>query len=420
MKVLLFLKLKNTVFSIFLFTMCICFSCGSQNAEKNNEVNVNNTLEKTSTINEPIIEGAAQFEAYQTLLKDKKVGLVGNQTSVIYKTDGLKIHLVDYLIEQQITLTKIFSPEHGFRGTEDAGAKVKDGKDQKTGLPIFSLHGKNRKPTPEQMKGLEVMVFDIQDVGVRFYTYLSTLHYVMEACAEANIPLIVLDRPNPNAHYIDGPVMQPEHFNFLGLHPVPLVYGMTIGEYAQMINGEGWLAQQKKCDLNVIPLKNYSHNIRYTLPVRPSPNLPNDKAINLYPSLGLLEGTQLNAGRGTELQFQILGSPYLPKDKYTFSYTPKPNFGSSKPKFKDELCYGIDLRKVPHLNKVDLTFIIEAYSNYFKKEQFFNTQNFTAHAGTTVLQKQIEMGLSAAKISATWQADLEHFKLIRSKYLIYD
>jgi len=402
---------KNTLLIVLPLTMLVCFSCGSQNSEKKDEAK-----EEPKEVIKEIEIGASQFNSYSDLLNGKNVGLVGNQTSVIKDT----IHLVDFLLSEGIKLQKIFSPEHGFRGTEDAGAKVKDGKDAKTGLPIFSLHGKNRKPTSEQMQGLDVMVFDIQDVGVRFYTYLSTLHYVMEACAEAGIPLIVLDRPNPNAHYVDGPMMEPENTGFLGLHPVPLVYGMTIGEYAKMINGEGWLKDNTKCDLTVIPVQNYTHQMSYSLAVRPSPNLPNDKAINLYPSLGLLEGTNLNAGRGTEMQFQLIGSPFLPSEKYSFQYTPQPNFGSSNPKFKGELCNGLDLREAPQLDKVDLSWIIDAYHHYTKKEAFFNTKNFTAHAGTAVLQQQIENGLSAEEISESWKPDLEAFKKTRAKYLIYD
>ncbi|HAT65890.1 MAG TPA: DUF1343 domain-containing protein [Flavobacteriaceae bacterium] len=403
---------KNTLLIILPLTMLVCFSCGGQNSEKKNE-NQDKQVKKQDA---NIVVAATQFSEYAEFLKNKKVGVVANQTSIA-KDD---IHLVDFLLSEGIAIQKIFSPEHGFRGSEDAGAEVKDGKDTKTGLPIFSLHGKNRKPTSEQMQGLDVMVFDIQDVGVRFYTYLSTLHYVMEACAEANIPLIVLDRPNPNAHYVDGPMMEPENTGFLGLHPVPLVYGMTIGEYAQMINGEGWLKDGIQCNLTVIPIKNYNHQSHYSLPVRPSPNLPNDVAINLYPSLGLLEGTNLNAGRGTEMQFQVIGSPYLPKDKYPFSYTPQPNFGSSNPKFKGVACHGLDLRNTPRLDNVDLTWIMDAYHNYEKKDDFFNTKNFTAHAGTTKLQKQIEAGLSMKEIRESWQRDLEQFKKVRKKYLIYE
>lgn len=418
---------KNTFLIALHLTLLVCFSCGSQNKEQISEGNDESNAEKIENTEDKkgIIVGVNQFNAYESLIRNKKIGIVANQTSIRIMPEYVNshsfnyTHIVDFFISNKINVEKIFSPEHGFRGTEDAGAEVKDGKDTKTGLPIFSLHGKNRKPTPEQMQGLEVMVYDIQDVGVRFYTYLSTLHYVMEACAEANIPLIVLDRPNPNAHYIDGPLMEAANTGFLGLHPVPLVYGMTIGEYAQMINGEGWLKGGMKCDLTVIPVKNYTHQMSYSLPVRPSPNLPNDQAVNLYPSLGLLEGTNLNAGRGTEIQFQVLGSPYLPKDKYPFTYTPQPNFGSSSPKFKGVLCNGLDLRNTPKLNKVDLSWIIDAYRNYTKKEEFFNTKNFTAHAGTEKLQQQIEAGLSAEEIRDSWKPGLEQFKKIRKKYVLY-
>lgn len=418
---------KNTLLIILPLTMLICFSCGGQNSNKKNENQDKGVKIKDTNI---VVVGAEQFSEYAEFLKNKKVGIVANQTSMA-KDD---VHLVDFLLSENIQVAKVFTPEHGFRGTADAGEKVKDGIDTKTGLPIISLYGDNKKPLLDRLTGtkkleddidkgvssIDVMVFDLQDVGVRFYTYLSTLHYVMEACAEANIPLIVLDRPNPNAHYVDGPMMEPENTSFLGMHPVPLVYGMTIGEYAQMINGEGWLKDGIQCNLRVIPIKNYTHQMMYTLAVRPSPNLPNDVAINLYPSLGLLEGTNINAGRGTEMQFQVIGSPYLPKDRYPFSYTPQPNFGSSNPKFKGVACHGLDLRNTPRLDNVDLTWIMDAYHNYEKKGEFFNTKNFTAHAGTAKLQKQIEAGLSMKEIRESWQPDLEQFKKVRKKYLIYE
>lgn len=431
---------KNTLLILLPAALFLCFSCKGQNAsEKSDNILEKEPKEAKQSENkkheDAIIVGADQYEIYLPLLKNKKVAVVANQTSMLEYEDingpqiaygnprqryfYIEYHLVDFLVENKIEVQKIFSPEHGFRGTEDAGAEVKDGKDTKTGLPIFSLHGKNRKPTTQQMQGIDVMVFDIQDVGVRFYTYLCTLHLVMEACAEANIPLLVLDRPNPNAHYVDGPMMEPENTSFLGMHPVPLVYGMTIGEYAQMINGEKWLKNGIKCDVSVISIKNYNHQLSYSLPIRPSPNLPNDVAINLYPSLGLLEGTNLNAGRGTEMQFQIMGSPFLPNEKYSFSYAPQPNFGSSSPKFKNVECNGIDLRNTARLNRVDLSWMIDAYHNYQKKNEFFNTKNFTAHAGTVTLQQQIEAGLSAEEISLSWKEDLKNFKKIRVKYLLY-
>jgi uncharacterized protein YbbC (DUF1343 family) len=353
------------------------------------------------------------------LLKGKKVGVVANQTSVIFKKNG-QTHLVDSLISLHIDIKKVFAPEHGFRGQADAGEKVQDGFDTKTGLPLISLYGKNRKPSKEQLQDLDVVLFDIQDVGVRFYTYIATLQLVMEACAENNIPIVVLDRPNPNAHYVDGPTMEKEHMGFLGMTPIPLVYGMTIGEYAIMINEEGWLANKAKVDLTFIPLENYSHESQYSLPIRPSPNLPNDIAINLYPSLGLFEGTHINAGRGTEFQFQRYGASFLDSTQYSFKYWPRPNFGSKSPKENGKVCYGKDLTKIPKMNEVSLKWIIDAYKNANDKNKVFITSGFTKHAGTAKLQQQIEAGLSEAEIKATWKDDLDKFKVVRAKYLIYD
>ena len=416
--------LKSTVFLFLL----ILFSCANQVENRKSEVS-SEKLEKQpqaeKTQNNELILGANRTDKYLSFLHEKRVGIVGNPSSLILaKTSahGEKVytHLVDSLLSLNINIVKVFSPEHGFRGTADAGETIKDGKDAKTGLSVVSLYGKNKKPTQDQLKGIDILVFDIQDVGVRFYTYIATMHYVMEAAAEARIPVIVLDRPNPNGSYVDGPVMEKEHTGFLGMHAgVPLVHGMTIGEYAQMINGEGWLSDSLKCDLTVIPMENYNHALPYSLPVRPSPNLPNDKAINLYPSLGLLEGTNLNAGRGTDMQFQIIGSPYLPEAKYPVIYTPKPNFGAKNPKFNGEICQGIDLRDTPRLSEVNLSWIIDAYKNYSKKDAFFNTANFTAHAGTAKLQQQIEAGLTMDEIRQSWQPDLDDFKKIRYKYLIY-
>ncbi|GAB5401411.1 MAG: DUF1343 domain-containing protein [Aureisphaera sp.] len=415
--------------------MLLCFSCGSGSKKqdtkekKQGELVIHDTVEIDSEEKE-ITLGTFRKDKFMPNLRDKNVGIVANQTSVtdsilLESEDGEPVertdkHLVDFLHDSKINVVKVFAPEHGFRGTADAGEYVQDGIDKKTGIPIISLHGKSKKPSPTQMKGLDVVVFDIQDVGVRFYTYISTMHYMMEACAEAGIPFIVLDRPNPNGHYIDGPTMKQEHTSFLGMHTVPLVHGMTIGEYAQMINGEGWLANGLKCDLKVITMENYTHDTFYSVPVRPSPNLPNDKAINLYPSLGLLEGTNLSAGRGTEMQFQLIGSPFLPAEKYPFIYTPQPNFGSKYPKHKGTSCNGLDLRQTPRLNKVDLSWIIDAYHSHGQQDKFFNTDNFTAHAGTEELQKQIEKGLSFEEIRKSWEDDLEAFKKVREKYLLYD
>ncbi|WP_211295582.1 exo-beta-N-acetylmuramidase NamZ family protein [Polaribacter porphyrae] len=374
--------------------------------------------------------GADRTALYLSKLKDKNIAIVANQTSVlsilqreevapnVMGSKKVRYHLVDYLYNyKSINVKKVFSPEHGFRGKADAGADVEDGIDAKTGLPILSLHGKNRKPTAKQLKNIDIVVFDIQDVGVRFYTYISTLHYVMEACAELGIRVIILDRPNPNAHYIDGPVLEPEHTSFLGKHPVPVVYGMTIGEYGQMINGEKWLANNVICDLTVVPLENYDHNSSYSLPIKPSPNLPNDKSINLYPSLGFFEGTTINAGRGTDFQFQRYGAPFFKKTD--FSYTPKANEGAKYPKHKNKLCYGVDLRNYKHLSQIDLSFLIDAYKRTPQKEKFFGS-TFTIHAGTENLQQQIEQGLSETEIRKTWQQGLEDFKKIKEQYLMYD
>ncbi|GAB7257631.1 exo-beta-N-acetylmuramidase NamZ family protein [Polaribacter sp. OB-PA-B3] len=380
------------------------------------------------TISE-IKTGAERTELYLNLLKGKNVAIVANQTSVLNVLQRAEIapnvmgskkvtqHLVDFLHNyKDINVKKVFAPEHGFRGKADAAEVIKDGLDTKTGLPIVSLYGKSKKPSAKQLENIDVVVFDIQDVGVRFYTYISTLHYVMEACAEAQIPVIILDRPNPNGHYIDGPVLEMEHSSFVGKHPVPVVYGMTIGEYGQMINGEKWLINGIQCDLKVIPNKNYIHNSKYSIAIRPSPNLPNDKSINLYPSLGFFEGTTINAGRGTEFQFQRYGAPFFPKSD--FSYVPVANFGAKYPKYKDKLCNGVNLEEIPFLNKIDLSFLIDAYKKTPKTEKFFGN-TFTIHAGTKKLQQQLELGLSVEEIRKTWEADLENFKVIRYKYLIY-
>jgi len=397
---------KNTYFFLVLTLFFCLISCGQSKAPKSNSFS---HLE--------ILTGAQQTSLYLKHLQNKNVAIVANQTSVISKKEGKYIHLIDSLLKMNIQIKKVFSPEHGFRGKADAGELVKDGVDSRTGLPIISLHGKNKKPTRDQLQGIDVIIFDIQDVGVRFYTYISTLHYVMEACAEAGIPILVFDRPNPNGHYVDGPTLKMEHKSFVGMHPIPLVYGMTIGEYAQMINGEGWLKNKITCDITIIPLKNYNHDSEYSLSIRPSPNLPNDKAINLYPSLGLFEGTTINAGRGTENQFQQYGTPFFPKSDFT--YTPQPNFGSKSPKHKGLLCNGVNLKSTPKLSSVNFEWLIDAYNKTPDTIQFFGP-TFTVHAGSPELEKQIKSGLSAKEIRDTWQSKVDAFKKIRKKYLIYD
>jgi len=403
-------SIKNTA---LLFVM-IVLSCGNSSPYQNKA---------------PLKVAANQLELYLPLLKNKRVGIVANQTSVIFKNgSGLglngglikndNIHLVDSLIKRDVSVVKVFAPEHGYRGRADAGEYVKGGVDLKTGLPIVSLYGENRKPNPNVLEDLDVIVFDIQDVGTRFYTFVSTLHYMMEGCAALDIPLIVLDRPNPNGHYVDGPVLDLNYKSFVGMHAVPITHGMTLGEFAKMINGEHWLEDGLNCNLIVIPVANYNRKDAYMLPIPPSPNLPNQKAINLYPSLCLFEGTQVSVGRGTENQFQIFGSPFLGDENYSFQFIPKPNFGAKNPKHNAKTCYGKDLKNVDFLNEINLNWLIEAYENTTDKSSFFNSF-FTKLAGQTILQQQIEKGWSPLEIKKSWQKDLEQFKILRANYLLY-
>lgn len=362
--------------------------------------------------------GIHQIEKYVPLLTSKNVAVVGNHSSQ-FETPTGRIHLVDSLLRHEIRIVNVFAPEHGFRGKEDAGATIEDEVDVKTGIPIVSLHGKNRKPTQEQLKHIDVVVFDIQDVGVRFFTYLSTLHLVLEACADSDVPLVVLDRPNPNAHYIDGPVMREENQSFLGKVPVPLVYGMTIGEYAKMLIGERWLSTKNQVDLIVIPIENYTHQTPYQLPIRPSPNLPNSQAIALYPSLGLFEGTTVNAGRGTNKPFQQFGASFLHPKMFTHTYSPKSVSGASNPKEKGKVCYGVDLSSHPKMDNINLEWLVDAYNHAQNKDSFFLDPGFRRHAGTSTLQHQIEKGMTAIEIRETWKPGIAAFVKIRTKYLIY-
>ncbi|MFK5982184.1 MAG: DUF1343 domain-containing protein [Flavobacteriaceae bacterium] len=426
---------KNTQFLWLAFTILTCFSCGSQTntsaplstGTSNNEQEIPERVPNDKNI----IMGADQYEAYLPLFEGKRIGVVANQTSIVSlhsvshyengfeETIDLKLHLVDYLKNQEVNIQKVFSPEHGFRGKADAGEVVKDGFDTKTGLPIVSLYGKNKKPSKEQLAGIDLMVFDIQDVGVRFYTYISTMHYMMEACAENNISFVVLDRPNPNGHYIDGPVLDMKYKSFVGMHPVPVVHGMTIGEYAQMINGQKWLKNSVTCDLTVIKMKNYTHQTSYSLPIKPSPNLPNDISINLYPSLCFFESTKISVGRGTEMQFQIFGAPNLSSEEYSFTFTPQANEGAKNPKFKGVLCHGKDLRNTQKLDKLNLEWLIEAYVANGKKEDFFSSF-FTKLAGTETLKAQIEQGYTYREIRKTWLKDLKGYDVMRQEYLLYE
>jgi len=358
--------------------------------------------------------GAYCMQEYLPLIKGKKIGVVTNQTGIIYKT-----HLVDTLLKLNISIKKIFSPEHGFRGQSDAGVKVDTRKDSLTGIPVVSLYGKKLKPSAEDLKNIDILIFDIQDVGVRFYTYLSTLHYVMEACAEQKKLLIVLDRPNPNGFYIDGPVMKKEYRSFLGLHPVPVVYGMTIGEYALMINGEGWLSRKIKCRLKVIPCENYQRKCTVKLPVPPSPNLNSFESVLLYPTLGLLEGSIACVGRGTSRPFCSITHPDYPDTG--FCITPVPNSISHNPKYSGQRCCGVNLLQdeylIHHPHQLNLSWI-RNFALRLKKENFFN-EHFEAHAGNAELRHQLMSRIRISDIRSGWEQDLTAFKNIRKKYLIY-
>jgi uncharacterized protein YbbC (DUF1343 family) len=405
-------------YNIYRFTtliglLILSISCGSSKKTIPQRKSNSDNLTLTST-NVAFKTGAENIESYLPLLKDKRVGIVTNQTGILSKEK----HLVDFLIEQNINLQKIYAPEHGFRGTADAGELIVDGKDTKTNLPIISLYGNNKKPKAEQLEGIDILVFDLQDVGARFYTYISSLHYVMEACAENNIPLLVLDRPNPNGTIIDGPILEKEHKSFVGMHEIPVLHGMTIGEYAKMINGEKWLKDGIQCNLTVITCLNYAHNMKYSLPVKPSPNLPNDQSINLYASLCFFEGANVSLGRGTEKQFQIFGSPFLPENEFDFSFTPHPNFGAKDPVHNGTLCFGEDLTKIREVHRLELKWLLKAYENTADKTVFFN-DFFTKLAGTKKLREQIEAGMTEKEIRKTWQEGLDRFKEIRKKYLLY-
>lgn len=361
---------------------------------------------------EAAISGASQTERYLPMISGKKVGIVANQSSKIGDE-----HIVDVLISRGVSVMKIFSPEHGFRGTAAEGAIVDNETDSKTGINIVSLYGANKKPRAEQLAGIETVVFDLQDVGVRFYTYISTLTLVMEACAENGIPLIVLDRPNPNGFYIDGPILEDENKSFVGMHNVPIVYGMTIGEYAMMVNGEGWLDKAQKCELTVVPMADYDRNTIYNLPTRPSPNLPNWQSVYLYPSLCLFEGTVVSVGRGTEQPFTCYGHPQMEGD---FVFTPTSN-SKYKPLYNNQLCKGYnlyfdDLENIEgHIN---LNYLLNAYEHIADKAAFFNNY-FVKLTGTKQLQEQIEAGLNEEEIRESWQEGLDNFRKIRNKYLIY-
>ena len=383
-----------------------------------------------------IIPGAERMDVYLPLLKEKSIALFANQTSMVGT-----IHLADTLIKSGIKIAKIFGPEHGFRGGADAGDEVGNYIDKNTGVPVISLYGNHTKPTEEELKDVDVMVFDIQDVGVRFYTYISSLQYYMEAALENGKPLLILDRPNPNGFYVDGPVLDRKFKSFVGMQPVPIVYGMTIGEYAMMIAGEKWLTEKANerytyyltahnsvdtpFHFLVIKCKNYDHKSKYILPVRPSPNLPEIQSIYWYPSTCFFEATALNEGRGTDKPFQKFGHPSLPKTLYSF--TPRSTEGAKNPKLKDQLCYGWNLYGSPHEilkqidNKIQLKWILQAYKLFPQKDKFFlSNTSLNRLAGNDVLQKQITCGKTEIEIRKSWEPALSDFKKIRKKYLLYE
>lgn len=401
---------------ILLFSSATLVGC---KGSSQNTFNTDNfQQEEYKYTEDEIIPAAERTAIYHPLIKSKKIAVVVNQTSLVGQH-----HLVDTLRMLGVQIVKIFAPEHGYAGKADAGKKIEDGKHADT--PIISLYGKKKKPLPADLQGVDAILFDIQDVGARFYTYISTLHNVMEAGAENNIPVIVLDRPNPNGFYVDGPVLEQEYASFVGMHPVPVVYGMTIGEYAQMINGEGWLNDNVECDLTVIECKGYDHTMTYALPVKPSPNLPNLKSILLYPSLCLFEGTTVSVGRGTDMQFQLTGHPALQGDM-PYSFTPVSKSGATNPKHKGITCYGMEFHHMDTSTllqdaSLNLDFLIKYYSLLTAKgESFFlETGFFDKLAGTDKLRKQILAGKTSEEIKATWQNDINTFKVIRAKYLLY-
>jgi len=406
---------RSIVLTTLLLLGIATFSACKYNEQR--KVNVASHEIDRETMAE-IIVGAERLALYYGELKDKKIACVVNHTSMVKDQ-----HLVDSLLNLDIHVAKVFAPEHGFRGDVPDGEKIADDVDPKTGVPIVSLYGKKRKPSPEDLEGIEVVVFDIQDVGARFYTYLSTMHNIMEACAENGIKCIVLDRPNPNGHYVDGPVLEEDQKSFVGMHPVPIVYGMTIGEYARMINGEGWLKGGVKCDLEVIELKNYTHNSFYEIPIVPSPNLPNQRAILLYPSLCFLEGTTVSIGRGTDLQFQVIGHPDI---SGVYSFTPQPNRGSKYPKNEGMNCRGEDLSKLTigsiiEEGSINLDYLINYHQAVTESGSPFFKENghFDRIAGTKALKQQLKSGASEEEIRASWKDGLDQFKQIRNKYLIY-
>lgn len=402
-------------FSFLYFSFILLQACGLKGEQKAVQYSID-SMSHSGQVYKSIQPGAEQVARYVPLLKNKRVGLVVNHSSRV----GDK-HLIDTLLSLEVDIAKIFTPEHGFTGKADAGEKVEDS--QRAEIPLISLYGEKRIPEDEDLDGLDILLFDIQDVGVRFYTYISTLHYVMETAADNNIPLIVLDRPNPNGHYVDGPVLEAEFKSFVGMHPIPVVYGMTIGELAYMINGEAWLKNGVECDLSVIKMANYTHLMPYSPPLPPSPNLKSDLAITLYPSLCFFEGTPVSVGRGTDNPFTLFGHPSF-KDM-SFEFTPMPKEGALKPKLNGELCYGMDLSNLSWVDfrargKLELTWLINSYQAWGDEEPFFNANGwFDQLAGTQKFRTMLQNGFSESDIRKSWEVDLYKFMSLRKKYLLY-
>ncbi|HEX8315316.1 MAG TPA: DUF1343 domain-containing protein [Flavisolibacter sp.] len=422
---------------ILISSLCIQSQCSAQKQKiKLKEEKGKVKQETTKTTSSVIIPGADQMQEYLPMLKGKKVALLVNHTSVVGNT-----HLIDALKKAGVNITVIFGPEHGFRGDAPDGEKIETTVDKKTGIPVISLYGKKNKPAPEDLKNVDMMVYDIQDVGTRFYTFISSMQYFMEAALENNIPMIILDRPNPNGFYVDGPVLDLKFKSFVGMQPVPVVYGMTIGEYANMILQQGWLSDAanaayenlkrirfregaKFFQLHVVPVKNYTHQSKYVLPVKPSPNLPDIQSVYWYASTCFFEGTTFSEGRGTAKPFQYIGHPLMPKSM--FSFTPTATQGAPNPKHKDKVCYGYNLNGTPEQvlkkvnNRIQLSYLMEAYKLFPDKEAFFNNPSSIHRlAGTDQLMQQIKDGKSEEEIRKSWEPKLTEFKKIRKQYLMY-
>jgi uncharacterized protein YbbC (DUF1343 family) len=403
----------NNIIHTALLLLFINTSCENHTSQVGEDSAID-----TVTTGLSVKTGAEQTHLYFPLLKGKKVGVVTNQTGIIGD-----VHLIDSLISGGINVVRIFAPEHGFRGQAEAGEKVSSDIDPKTGVRVVSLYGNNFKPSPADMQGIDMMIFDIQDVGARFYTYISTMHYIMEACAEADIPLMILDRPNPNGFYVDGPVLEPEFKSFIGMHPIPVVHGMTVGELAQMINGEGWLSQSIQCELIIIPVENYTHKTLYELPVAPSPNLQSQQSIYLYPGLCLFEGTVMSVGRGTDTPFEIFGHPLYPERSFSFTPESRPGFAATPP-FMNETCFGMNLHhfadSIIAKPRLEIQWLISSYNHLHDKTNFFRSNSIEKLIGTINFRQQVISGLSEDEIRASWQPALNEFKTKRKQYLLYE